>query len=146
MKLAVATCDPGPGLFGPILAVPSTVPPSRATTVSPGGDSIHTPLASSAVHDGSNGNVSRARVTSSTMGQTSGQSLCTISRICMAGRLAIGATPRRYGSAMGTSSATNAVGGRGRRAEAAGYVVRDMRPSDAADVGRVHVEVWRQAY
>jgi len=47
---------------------------------------------------------------------------------------------------MGTSSATNAVGGRGRRAEAAGYVVRDMRPSDAADVGRVHVEVWRQAY
>jgi ribosomal protein S18 acetylase RimI-like enzyme len=47
---------------------------------------------------------------------------------------------------MGTSGGTDAGGGRGRRAEAAGYVVRGMRPSDAADVGRVHVEVWRQAY
>ena len=49
-------------------------------------------------------------------------------------------------SGMGASGASDAAGGRGRRAEAAGYVVRDMRPSDATDVGCVHVEVWRQAY
>lgn len=38
------------------------------------------------------------------------------------------------------------AGSRAERARRAGYVVRDMRLSDAADVGRVHVEVWRQAY
>jgi GNAT superfamily N-acetyltransferase len=47
---------------------------------------------------------------------------------------------------MGTSGSSKAGGGRDRRARAAGYVVRDMRLSDAAEVGRVHVEVWRQAY
>lgn len=43
MKLAVATCAPGPGRLGPILADPSTTLPSVATTVWPGGGSIHQP-------------------------------------------------------------------------------------------------------
>src|SRR5215211_8845924 len=37
MKLAVETCEPGPGRFGPMCAVPSTRGPSEATTVRPGG-------------------------------------------------------------------------------------------------------------
>jgi GNAT superfamily N-acetyltransferase len=32
------------------------------------------------------------------------------------------------------------------RARSAGYVVRDARPADAAEIGRVHVQVWREAY
>ena len=55
-------------------------------------------------------------------------------------------TPCRYGSGMGTSGGQDAGRGRAGRAGAAGYVVRDMRLSDAAEVGLVHVEVWRQAY
>ena len=32
------------------------------------------------------------------------------------------------------------------RARSAGYVVRSARPADAAEIGRVHVQVWREAY
>ena len=32
------------------------------------------------------------------------------------------------------------------RARGAGYVVRDARPADTAEIGRVHVQVWREAY
>jgi len=32
------------------------------------------------------------------------------------------------------------------RARGAGYVVRDARPADAAEIGPVHVQVWREAY
>ena len=53
MKLAVAMCDPGPALLGPILAVPSTRPASVATTVRPGGRSTQASLACSAVIAGS---------------------------------------------------------------------------------------------
>ena len=41
MKLALAMCAAGPMWFGPIFAVPSTVSPSTATTVRPGGVAIH---------------------------------------------------------------------------------------------------------
>ena len=41
MKLAVAIWAPRPGRFGPIFAEPATVSPSVATTVRPGGPSIH---------------------------------------------------------------------------------------------------------
>ena len=54
--------------------------------------------------------------------------------------------PCRYGSGMGTSGGQDAGRGRADRAGRAGYVVREMRLSDAAEVGLVHVEVWRQAY
>ena len=38
-------------------------------------------------------------------------------------------------------------GGQGAdRARSAGYVVRGARPADAAEIGRVHVQVWREAY
>jgi hypothetical protein len=36
MKLAVETCEPGPGRLGPIFADPSTQEPSQATTESCG--------------------------------------------------------------------------------------------------------------
>jgi hypothetical protein len=58
MKLAVATCDPGPGRFGPILAVPRTRASSTATTVSPGGASTHKARAWPSGH----GRVERERV------------------------------------------------------------------------------------
>jgi|GEM_PF-5396715 len=32
------------------------------------------------------------------------------------------------------------------RTQQSGYVVREMRPQDAGDIARVHVQVWRQAY
>ena len=32
------------------------------------------------------------------------------------------------------------------RARSAGYVVRDARPPDADEIGRVHIQVWREAY
>ena len=32
------------------------------------------------------------------------------------------------------------------RARDAGYVVRDARPADAVEIGRVHIQVWREAY
>ena len=60
MKLAVATCEPRPGRLGPILAEPSTVPsgpsvPSAtATTVRPGGGSIHHGRAVSSVRSSGN--------------------------------------------------------------------------------------------
>jgi hypothetical protein len=42
MKLAEATCDPGPPRLAYMLALPSTVPSgSVATTVRPGGPTIH---------------------------------------------------------------------------------------------------------
>ncbi len=47
MKLPVATCDPRPGRLGPILAEPTTLAPSTAATVRPGGWSIHHGRASS---------------------------------------------------------------------------------------------------
>src|SRR5215211_537356 len=53
MKLAVETCEPGPGRLGPMCAVPSTRPPSQATTVRPGGDTTHTSRACSDDHAGS---------------------------------------------------------------------------------------------
>ncbi len=55
MKLAVAMCAPGPGLFGPVFAVPrirAASPPS-ATRVIPGGCSIQVARASSSVMSGS---------------------------------------------------------------------------------------------
>src|SRR3954468_9843546 len=64
MKLAVATCDPGPGRFGPIFAVPSTRDPSQATTVWPGGDSTHIRRACSDDQEGSYAYVSPAVTTS----------------------------------------------------------------------------------
>src|SRR5215213_344750 len=53
MKLAVETCEPGPGRLDPIFAVPSTREPSQATTVRPGGASTHTLWACSDDHPGS---------------------------------------------------------------------------------------------
>jgi GNAT superfamily N-acetyltransferase len=35
---------------------------------------------------------------------------------------------------------------RAERARAAGYVVRDARLADAAEIGPVHIQVWREAY
>ena len=49
MKEAVATWAPRPGRFGPILAEPTILPSSTATTVRPGGCSIHQGRASSRV-------------------------------------------------------------------------------------------------
>jgi hypothetical protein len=49
MKLPVAMCAPRPGRFGPIFAEPRIVPPCTATTVCPGGFSIHSAAASSEV-------------------------------------------------------------------------------------------------
>lgn len=40
-------CEPRPGRFGPIFAEPTTTPSSTATTVCPGGCSIHHGRASS---------------------------------------------------------------------------------------------------
>ena len=70
MKLAVDTCAPGPGRFGPILAVPRTRSPSTATTVNPGGDSTQRSCACSAVIAGSYVKVSAALTTSRTIGHT----------------------------------------------------------------------------
>ena len=53
MKLAVDTCEPGPGRLVPIFAVPSTRSPSTATTVRPGAASTHMPYDCSAVIAGS---------------------------------------------------------------------------------------------
>jgi hypothetical protein len=53
MKLAVATGEPGPGRFGPLVAVPSTCDPSTATTVWPGGAATHTSRACSYDQSGS---------------------------------------------------------------------------------------------
>src|SRR5215217_2011770 len=53
MKLAVETCEPGPGRLGPIWAVPSTRVPLQATTVRPGGATTHTSRACSDDHPGS---------------------------------------------------------------------------------------------
>ncbi len=55
MKLALATCDPGPGRFGYMLALPRTVPSSSTATVvrlSGDGD-IHNERACSNVRSGS---------------------------------------------------------------------------------------------
>ena len=53
MKLAVPTCAPPAGRFGPILAVPTTLSSTSATTVCPGGRSIQSAWASSEVIAGS---------------------------------------------------------------------------------------------
>lgn len=75
MKLAVATCDPGPGRFGPIFAVPRTAPSwSTATEVRPGGRSTHTSRNVSGGQSGSYGNVSAAVTTSARIGPTWSQS------------------------------------------------------------------------
>jgi len=47
MKLAVATCAPRPGRFGPIFAEPGISIPSTATTVRPGAVAIHNGRAAS---------------------------------------------------------------------------------------------------
>ena len=53
MKLAVETCDPGPGRFVAILAVPRMRSLSIATTVRPGGGSIQMSCACASVINGS---------------------------------------------------------------------------------------------
>ncbi len=49
----VKLCEPGPGLLGPILAVPRMRPSSTATTACAGGASTQMPRACSAVISGS---------------------------------------------------------------------------------------------
>ena len=47
---------------------------------------------------------------------------------------------------MGSDAVGAQSTGRAEGARAAGYVVRDARPEDAAEIGPVHVQVWREAY
>jgi hypothetical protein len=74
MKLALATCAPGPARFAYMFAVPRTAAPSRATVVRPGEATIHGARPSSSVICGSYGNVSAATTTSRTIGQIADQS------------------------------------------------------------------------
>jgi hypothetical protein len=81
MKLALATCAPGPARFGYMFAVPATAVPSTATVVLPGGATIHNARASSSVISGSYANASAATTTSRTIGQITGQSPASASRM-----------------------------------------------------------------
>src|ERR1700733_11701176 len=75
MKLADATCEPGPGRLAYMLAVPSTVPSeSVATTVRPGGSIIHMLRPSASSISGSYAYVSRAATISWKNGQIAAQS------------------------------------------------------------------------
>ncbi len=47
---------------------------------------------------------------------------------------------------MGSDAGGAPSAARAERARAAGYVVRDARPTDADEIGRVHIQVWREAY
>ena len=88
MKLADATCDPGPGRFAYMLAVPSTVPSeSVATTVRPGGSIIHSRRASASSMSGSYAYVSRAATISWKNGQIASQSSGRASLIATGGGL-----------------------------------------------------------
>jgi len=73
MKLALATCPPGPARFAYMFAVPSTAPLSAATVVRPGAATVHSSRASRSVSSGLYANVSPAATTSRTIGQMSDQ-------------------------------------------------------------------------
>ena len=82
MKLALATCDPGPARLAYMFAVPTISSPALlATVVRPGGPTIHIARASSWVIAGSYVNVSAATTTSRTIGQIADQSRAVASRI-----------------------------------------------------------------
>ena len=53
MKLALATCAPGPARLAYMFAVPDTAAPSTATVVRPGEATIHIARAWSSVISGS---------------------------------------------------------------------------------------------
>ncbi len=90
MKLADATCDPGPGRFAYMLAVPSTVPSgSVATTVRPGGSIIHSRRASASSMSGSYAYVSRAATISWKNGHIASQSSGRASLIATGGGLSV---------------------------------------------------------
>jgi hypothetical protein len=67
MKLALATCAPGPARFAYMFAVPATSARSTATVVRPREPTIHSARPSSSVISGSYGNVSAATTTSRTI-------------------------------------------------------------------------------
>ena len=113
MKLADATCEPGPGRLAYMLAVPSTVPSeSVATTVRPGGSIIHMLRPSASSISGSYAYVSRAATISWKNGQIASQS---------SGRASLIVTDRR-------SSDTSATAGQVR----AQCACTDAAPFDAA--------------
>lgn len=74
MKLALATCAPGPSRFAYMLAVPSTSARPGTTVVRPGESTIQSARARASVIRGSYVKVSPARTTSRTTGQIAGQS------------------------------------------------------------------------
>jgi putative hydrolase of HD superfamily len=81
MKLAVETCAPRPGRFGPTFAEPSTVSPSTATAVCPGGSSIHSGRAVASVSVCGYAYVSPAATMLAKNGQILGQSSAAADRM-----------------------------------------------------------------
>ena len=82
MNPALATCAAGPPWFGPISAVPSTVPSSAtATSVRPGGGFIHRLRADASSVSVSHENVSPARMIPRMNAHIAGQSAAVASRI-----------------------------------------------------------------
>src|SRR4051812_34794235 len=114
MKLALATCAPGPARLAYMFAVPRIAsPPAVATVVRPGGLTIHSACPSASVIAGSYVNVSPATTTSCTIGQIAGQSPTVASRISVvtASMIALSGTREPRGSRASVDAARRGHGG-----------------------------------